>query len=170
MATVIVAYAVTNLFFTRSQTSEFSKKTVFQFNLSTGMSNVEVGPSDSFDVSPVIFNDATEEMYVFVEIQMPVVGNSPLYTYQVDNDWCVVENSGGTVVYAYGNTEMTVLQPGESTSALTNQMTMQSIYNAEYAGIDDINITITGYAMGTEGMSTILADAWNECKAIGNIQ
>ena len=65
---------------------------------------------------------------------------------------------------------MTTLQPGESTSALITQMIMKSTTNAEYAAIDNINITITGYAMGTEGMSTILADAWSECKVIGNIQ
>ena len=46
-------------------------------------------------------------------------------------------------VYAYGSEEMTTLAPGEGTTALTEQMTMKSITNAEYAGIDDINITIT---------------------------
>ena len=33
MATVIAAYAITNLFFIKSQTSEFSKKQIFQFDL-----------------------------------------------------------------------------------------------------------------------------------------
>lgn len=65
--------------------------------------------------------------------------------------------------------EMTALQSGESTSALTTQMTMKSITNAEYVAIDDINIIITGYVMGIEGISTIPIDAWNECKTIGNI-
>ena len=43
-----------------------------------------------------------------------------------------------------------------------------NIYNIDV--IDDINITITGYAMGTEDMSTNPVDAWNECKTIGDIQ
>ena len=177
MATVIVAYAIMNLFYTSSETSNFSKKTVFQFDLSTDMSSGEIGSGDGFPVRPVIFNDATEEMYVFVEIIMPEYtdssvpdsGDSLLYTFDANEDWTLVENGSGTVVYAYGNTEMTVLSPGDSTSTLTNQMTMQSIPNAEYAAIDDINITITGYAIGTEGVSTNPTDAWNECKAIGNI-
>ena len=177
MATVIVAYAITNLFFTNSETSEFSKKQIFRFNLDTGISSGEIGPGDSFSVSPVIYNDATEEMYVFLEIQMPEYtdsslsepGDSLLYTYEVNEEWTLVESGNGTVVYAYGSADMTALQPGESTSALTTQMIMKSITNAEYAAIDDINITITGYAMGTEGMSTIPTDAWNECKTIGNI-
>ena len=50
------------------------------------------------------------------------------------------------------------MTPGESTSALTNEMTMWSITNAEYADIDDINITIIGYAIGTDGVSATLAN------------
>ena len=98
--------------------------------------------------------------------------DSPLYEFEVDRDWLQVESDVGMAVYAYtaGSEGMTVLTPGESTNALTEQMTMRSITNAEYAEIDDINITITGYAMGTEGMSTIPEDAWNECKTIGDIQ
>lgn len=170
MATVIVAYAITTLFFTKSQTSEFSKKQIFQFDLNTGLDISEVGPGDSLSVTPVIFNDATEEMYVFLEIQMPTTPDGTLYLFDADNEWRLVSENGGTVVYAYGSTEMTVLSPGDSTSALTSQMTMQSISNTEYAAIDDINITITGYAIGTEGVSTNPTDAWNECRSIGNIQ
>ena len=134
------------------------------------MEAIEVGPGDGFDVKPVVHNDATEEMYVFIQIEMPVMDDEALYSFDADSEWCVVSENGGTVVYAYGSAGMTVLQPGESTSALTEQMTMRSISNAEYAGIDNINITITGYAIGVEGVSTNPADAWNECKAIGNIQ
>lgn len=170
IATVIVAYAVTNLFFMKSQTSEFSKKQIFQFDLDTGLSSGEVGPGDSFSVSPVIFNDATEEMYVFIQVDMPETDNGMLYSFDADSDWCFLSEDGGTVVYAYGNSEMTALQPGESTSALTSRMTMSEVSNAEYAAIDDINITITGYAMGTEDMSTNPIESWNQCMEIGNIQ
>ena len=114
-------------------------------------------------------NSATEEMYVFVKIQMPGWNSSPLYTLRADDEWALVESLAGSVVYAYANQEMTILCPGESTSALTNQMIMRSISNAEYASIDDINITITGYAIGTEDVSTNPEDAWNECNSIGNI-
>ena len=170
MATVIVSYAVTNLFFMKSQTSDFSKKQIFQFDLDTGLTSGEVGPGDSFSVSPMVFNDATEEMYVFVGIQMPTTSDGMLYIFDADEEWTLVESGNGTVVYAYGTDEMTLLGSGDNTSALTNQMTMQSISNAEYAGIDDINITITGYAIGTEGVSTNPTDAWNECKAIGEME
>lgn len=119
---------------------------------------------------PVIYNDATEDMFVFIRVDMSFVDGLPLYTFEVDSGWTPVESSGGTVVYAYGSDEMGALTPGERTSALTNEMTMRSITNAEYADIDDINITIIGYAVGTDGVSATPAEAWNECKLIGNNQ
>ena len=170
LGTTIIAYAITSLFFTKSERSKLSKKTVFQFDLSTDMSATEVGPGDSFDVKPIVYNDATEEMYVFIQVDMPTIANGALYSFEVDNEWTLVESGNDTVVYAYGNTDMTILSPGESTCALTNQMTMSSISNAEYAAVDDINITITGYAIGIEDVSMNPTDAWNECKVIGDIQ
>ena len=78
-------------------------------------------------MSPVIFNDATEEMYVFVGIQMPITSDGMLYVFDANEGWTIVESGNGTVIYAYGTDEMTLLAPGDSTSALTNQMTMKSI-------------------------------------------
>ena len=49
-------------------------------------------------------------------------------------------------------------------------MTMDEVSNAEYASIDDINITITGYSIGTEDMSSNPTESWNQCMEIGNIQ
>lgn len=170
LAVGIVAYAITTLFFSKSVTSELSKKTVFQFDLTTAMTATEIGPGDSFDVKPVVYNDATEEMYVFIQVDMPETANGTLYSFDADADWCLVSEDSGTVVYAYGNSEMTVMSPGDSTSAMTSQMTMQSISNAEYAAVDDINITITGYAIGIEDVSTNPTAAWEQCKLIGNIQ
>ena len=175
----MAAYAITSLFVSQSVTSHLSKKQIFQIVLDDNIGNSEVGPGDSFPVSPVVFNDATEEMYVFVQIQMPASSgtsqqqpeDSLIYTFIAGADWTFVESDHESVVYAYtsGNDGMTPLQPGEKTSALTTQMTMRSITNAEYAAIDDINIKITCYAVGTDGVSTNPSDAWNECKTIGNV-
>lgn len=168
--TTIIAYAIISLFFTESETSNFSKKTVFQFDLTTGMPVTEVGPGDSFYVKPLVYNDATEEMYVFIQVDLPTNEGNAIYSFDVSDEWCVVSEDSGSKVYAYAGSEMTVLYQGESTSALTEQMTMNAMSNAEYAAIDDINITITGYAIGTEDVSVTPAEAWNQCKLIGNIE
>ena len=171
LGVTIVAYAITNLFSMKSYTTSFTPKQIFQFDFNTGLNGGEVGPGDSFSVNPVIYNDATEDMFVFIQVDMPLVDGSPLYTFEVDRDWTQVESDGGEVVYAYtaGSEGMTVLTLGESTTALTEQMTMRSITNAEYAGIDDINITITGYAIGTEGVESSPQDAWKHCKVLAGI-
>ena len=165
-ASAIVAYAVASLFFTRNETSDFSKKTIFQFNLSTGLTSAEIGPGDSFSTSPLIYNDATKDMYVFIRVEMPKVEDAGVYEFDVADSWLEPEDG----VYAYATeTQMTTLAPGESTTALTEQMTMKSITNAEYAGIDDINITITGYAIGTEDVATNPQEAWTYCKVLAGI-
>ena len=167
--TTVIAYAITTLFFTKSVSSQLSKKMVFQFDLETDMTATEVGPGESFDVKPVVTSDATEAMYVFIQVDMPETFDGALYTFEVHPDWIPVGDSDGRVVYAYAGSEMTPLQPGDSTSALTEQMTMKSISNAEYAGVDDINISITGYAIGTEDVSADPQEAWEQYKAIGEI-
>ena len=101
LGAVVVAYAITNLFFIKSYTTSFTKKQIFQFNLNTGLNSAEVGPGDSFPVNPVIYNDATEDMFVFIEIEMPLVWTTPLYSFTPSDEWCVVESDGGVVVYAY---------------------------------------------------------------------
>ena len=97
---------------------------------------------------------------------MPTVDSGEkLYEFGLNSSWVEVEDG----VYAYGSENMTTLAPGESTTALTEQMTMKSITNAEYAGIGDINITITGYAIGTEGVATNPQEAWTYCKGLAGI-
>lgn len=166
LASAIMTYAVTTLFFSESQTSDFSKKQIFQFDFDTGLSNAEIGPGDSFAVNPVIYNDATEEMYEFIQIDMPSTEKGLLYSFEADSEWCIVSEDDESVVYAYGGDEMYMLHPGETTTILTEQMTMREISNAEYAVIDDINFTITGYAIGTEDISLIPEEAWEQCKII----
>ena len=166
IGTTFFVYAITSLFFTNSVTSILSKKVVFQFELTTDMTATEVGPGDSFDVKPAVYNDATEEMYVFIEVDMPESNGEPLYTFDANEEWMLVEEDTEHYVYAFGRDELTQLHPGEETTSLTEQMRMREISNAEFADIDDINVTISGFGIDTNGMSTDPERVWEECKAI----
>ena len=172
LGVAIVTYAIMNLFVSKSVTTSFTKKQIFRFDFNTGLNGGEVGLGDSFSVDSFIYNDATEDMFVFIRVDMSFVDGLPLYTFEVDSGWTQVESDGGMVVYAYtdGSECMTVLTPGESTTALTEQLTMRSITIAEYAGIDDINITFTGYAIGVEDVPTVPEEAWEHCKWIEESQ
>ena len=92
----------------------------------------------------------------FLQIDMSTVDNgSPLYTFQCSEEWTEAEKTDGWIIYAYGTSEMQIMMSGDSTSVLTEQMTMKSISNEEYASIDDINAIFTGYAIGEDEASTI---------------
>ena len=78
----------------------------------------------------------------------------------------MVEEDTEHSVYAYGADELTELFPGEETVGLTDQMTMEDISNADFASIDDINITITGFGIDTNGTTTDPESVWEECKGI----
>ena len=166
----VIAYAVTQFFTSKTVTSNLTKKTVFEINLNDGLQAGQVGPGESFTVSPSVTNDATEDMYVFIKVEAPDYIADCLYTYTVDENWTLVEDNAGTKVYAYASDNAIItLSPGDTTTTLTEQMTMRSITNAEYAAYTDINVTITGYAIGTDGVSTDPATAWSDCKVIGGL-
>ena len=101
LGVAIVTYAIMNLFVSKSVTTSFTKKQIFRFDFNTGLNGGEVGLGDSFSVNSFIYNDATEDMFVFIGIKMPLVWTTSLYLFTPSDDWCVVESDGGVVVYAY---------------------------------------------------------------------
>lgn len=165
--TTAAVYAITDKFLFKVQTSNIQKRDIFNFEFASDLNSMVVGPGNSFSVNPAIYNDATEEIYAFISLEMPLTADGLLYTYEIDDSWQLVESGENILVYAYAsNDEMTVLAPGDETSSLTSQMAMIDITNAEYAGIDDINFTITGYAIGTDGVDTNPIEAWEACKLL----
>ena len=172
LALTTVAIAAIIIFTSQSEKSQNTKGDIFRINLSTGMTSTEVLPGDSFFCSPVVTNDATKEMYVFVAVDTPSLENESIYEYIVGDDWVLVENTAERQVYAYGSSDaLTTLALAESTSPMTTQMTMKNISSADYAGLDDIDVLITGYAVGTEEVSDIdPSSAWLECKQKYNVQ
>lgn len=167
LGAALVTYALTS-FFTRAEVVLFpEKKSFFEIVVSGGDQPGEIGPGDSFSTSPVVYNDATEEMYVFIKVEMPDVNGEPLYTFSIGEGWTLVED--GVYAYADGGV-MTTLTPGDSTTSFTTQMSMKAISRADFAALEDISVKITGYAIGTEDVDMNPEQAWGQCKVIGNIE
>ena len=165
MTTTVVAYAITTLFFKgETQTSDYSKKTYFEF-AGDGFfaESGEVGPGESMSINPVISSNATVDMYVFIWVEMPGYSDAGLYEIDVNSSWSVEEAQAVgdkyIAVYRYDD----VVAPGESTTALGSSLTMVNMSMADYAGLDDINVTMTGYTCGAEDES--LDTAWESIKA-----
>lgn len=97
---------------------------------------------------------------------MPIVEGAPLYEYAVNEDWIQGDNYGGSKVFAYGGDQLATLFPGESTTPLMIFVTMKQISKAQYSEMDDINISITGYAIDCQGYTTTPTEVWNEVKML----
>ena len=156
----VVAYAVTSLFFASpTQTSEYEKRTYFEFVMNDVFTaSGEVGPGESMSVNPVITSDASADMYVFIRVEMPALGESGLYTLTPSSAWSVqesgVQGDRWVTVYRYDS----VLTPGASTTALTSNLTMVDMSHAEFSEVTELNVSMTGYACGTEDLE--LENAW----------
>ena len=145
---------------------EIPRKNVFEFDLNVDAALTEMGSGDSMNVLPVIENTLTEEMYVFIEVDIPDVNGEPLYTLVANEEWSLVETKADSNVYAYGNDQMTVLHPGETTSELTSMITMKNISNVDYVYVDNINISFNEYGIDINSVVSNSENVWNECKAL----
>ena len=81
--------------------------------------STEVVSGEDFDIKPVITNVGTGSALVFLEIDVPMIGDIPLFTYTADESaWTFVnvttEDEYQKAVYSYGS--MTVLDAGEDTT------------------------------------------------------
>lgn len=164
MTTAVVAYAITTLFFKgETQTSDYSKKTYFEFDGSSFFTaSGEVGSGESMSINPVISSESTVDMYVFIRVEMPSYSSAGLYEIDVNSGWeCIESGTNGDTwfsVYRYND----VVAPGASTTALGSSLTMVDMSLADYSELSDINVTMTGYACGAEDES--LDTAWESIK------
>ena len=162
--TTVVAYAVTTLFFKgETQTSDYSKKTYFEFDGSGFFTaSGEVGPGESMSINPVISSNATVDMYVFIRVEMPEYNGSGLYELNTGSGWSVEEvqivGDKYIAIYRYDD----AVTPGASTTALGSSLTMVDMSLVEYVDLSDINVTMIGYACGAEEES--LDTAWESIK------
>lgn len=175
VVTTVAVFALFDKLAKESAISENTKREVFELNLITDMAPTELSPGDSFVCKPRVYNDALEPMYVFIEIDIPqyIDENSTkknLYSFEVNSDWKEIDEvtSEGKSIYAYtdGSGAMVVLDVGVTSNFLTEAMVMDSMSNAIYAGIDDINVTITAYAISPDDTSDNPYEAWQVCKQI----
>ncbi len=162
--TTAVVYAVTTLFFKgETQTSDYSKKTYFEFDGSTFFTaSGEVGPSESMSINPVITSETTVDMFVFIRVEMPSYNDGGLYNLAPNSGWSLVESEvvDGQYIAIYRYDD--ILTPGVSTSALADKLTMVDISLSDYAEIENINVTMTGHACSVEGET--LETAWDSIK------
>ena len=160
--------AFTNYFKFKSERTNFTKKVIFEFDFSTSIGDVEIGPGDSININPYVKSNASLPMYVFIRVQMPVVSLVPLYSIAPNADWILVEEDGSYLTAI--DDEMIILGPEESTNALANKMTMKKISLSEFAGLDDINVSFIAYTIAVgDHVPTAPNEAWTYLKELCNL-
>lgn len=153
----------TKFFGTKSATVHVTKKSYFQFDLVVSLDNIELGPGESVSIKPKVVSDSTEDMYVFIKVLNPTFNGEPLYIYDVDESWILIDDTiEDAEVYAYATSdlEMTVLAPGEETIPLTTEMTMRGISYPEYSAVEDPSFSFQVFALGLDDMPSEANDVW----------
>ena len=104
--------------------------------------STEVVSGQTFDIKPVITNNGTANVLAFMEIDVPMVESTPIFTYTADESaWTFVstktEDGYQKSIYSYGS--MTVLDAGSDTSEhpLIEKATFASIRSES-----DIQLTL----------------------------
>ena len=151
MTTTVIAYALVTYITTKTQTSSFSKKEYFEMSGSEIFSESSaVGPGEKVSINPMITSMSSVDMYVFIRVEMPIYSSGGLYDLTVNDGWSLVESgeSNGTWVEVYRYD--TELKPDQSTTVLANKLTMVNMTLAEFAEIEEIDVSMTGYLRNTQ--------------------
>ena len=165
MTTTVVAYALVTYITTKTQTSSFTKKEYFEMSGSEVFTaSSEVGPGDAVTINPTITSESSVDMYVFIRVEMPGYNSGGLYDLTVNDGWSLVENEvvddKWVEVYRYD----TELKPDQSTTVLSNTITMVNMTLAEFAEIEEIDVSMTGFACRTADVAGI-DEAWDYIKS-----
>ena len=164
MTTAVVAFALVTYITTKTQTSFFTKKEYFEMSGSEIFTaSSEVGPGEKVSINPMITSMSSVDMYVFIKVEMPCYNDTGLYELAVNDGWSLVESevvdNKWIEVYRYD----TELNPDQSTTVLANKLIMKNMTLAEFAEIEDINVSMTGFACRVADVTNI-DEAWDYIK------
>ena len=108
-------------------------------------------------------SNSSVNAYVVMYVTMPLVSDSGLYEIGVADSWSLVESGSvdGQWVEVYLYSE--ALGPEASTAALGSSVTMKEIGMSEYGSLEDLNISMAAYAVGTDDEE--MENAWGDIKA-----
>ena len=165
MTTTVVAYALVTYITTMTQTSSFTKKEYFEMSGSEIFpASSEVGPGETVSINPTITSMSSVDMYVFIRVEMPCYSSGGLYDLIVNDSWSLIENSesNGTWVEVYRYDSE--LKPDQSTTVLANKLAMVNMTLAEFAEIEEIDVSMTGFACRVADVAGI-DEAWDYIKS-----
>lgn len=144
-----VAFAASVLSDHANSKTKLSKDRYVKISMTGAYAEGSIRPGLSVDLSPVLKNQGNINSTALAKITVPVLSGSPMYDFEVNSSWSLIESdvASGVYVYGFGGDELAELAPGESTDALVEHgFTMKSsITGAEFTNMSEINIEVDGY-------------------------
>lgn len=144
--------------------------TEFKISISAGGfdKNKDLIPGKAVPFNPVIANEGNYDVYTFIEVDLP--GDVTLDG--ISSDWVKVDIDEGTV-YAYGHDStltqldrMTKNADGTFTATETTDLcTGIALSDKTEREEEPITISVTGYAIQTDGVSGTPEDVWSLLKS-----
>ena len=163
-----VAYAASILFGTSHSSTSLSKDRYVEVELTGASATGSIRPGGSVDISPSLTNNGDINTTAFIKVSVPTLPSSTdaAYEWEIESGWTAVDSytdgNKAVVVYGYGTaSELSVVEPGMATDAVTNGFTMRSdISGSQFNAMTDIDIDIDGYLVDSE-VGTVPEDVWS---------
>lgn len=120
---------------------------------------------ETLNIKPWIENNGTGDVYAFIELDIPVVNNTPILTYTAAEPWNLVDSETSEDykknIYSYGS--LSRVSAGTSVQPLMTTATFNNIKAVEDM---ELYLTVKAYAAtmdGFDGNVDVLSpeDVWN---------
>ena len=124
-----------------------------------------VDPGEVFYIKPWISNDGSGDIYAFIEIDIPLINDVPIFSYEASAPWELlisdVRDGYKTDIYSYGGPSAI----GAGTSLETQPLMETATFNNVKSDSDDtLTMSIKAYAVTVEGFTGDIGDpidVWN---------
>lgn len=124
-----------------------------------------VDPGEEFIIKTWISNDGSGDIYAFIEIDIPIVNEVPIFSYEASNPWKLlisdVKDGYKTDIYSYGGPSAI----GARTSLEAQPLMETATFNNVKSDSDDtLTMSIKAYAVTVEGFTGDIGDpidVWN---------
>ena len=154
----VIAYAASILFGTSHSSTTLSKDRYVEVKLTGASATGSIKPGGSVALSPSLTNNGDITTTAFIKVSVPTLPSSTdaAYEWDVDSGWTQVDSytdgNKAVVVYGYGSSsELSIVEPGMATDAVTNGFTMRSdITGSQFSAMTDIDIDIDGFLVDSE--------------------
>ena len=164
----LIAFAISSYHDSKSAKLENTIGTLFSMDLTGTFSGTEVVPGTKQTLSPSVENKGTVPMYVFIRFDVGVTGSGGnIYSFTPSgNSWTKIDSDDGELLFVYGSSSTPVAVEAGDSADMSGTLTCIAS-GSDFTGLDSVEVTITGCAIGTDGENGTAAEIYRDYKQLG---